>query len=59
MPAEAAAAIGVSTVTLRVYARTGELPAAVTVPGRLRMYRRADVEAFARKRREGRTALGN
>lgn len=55
MPGEAAALIGVSTVSLRLYARLGQLEPAVHIPGQMRLYRRSDVEEFARKRREGGT----
>ena len=50
MPREAAALIGVTTTTLRFYARLGDLPPAAEVKGRMRLYRRSDVEAFIERR---------
>lgn len=52
---EVARIVGVSAVTIRIWARTGELPAAFQVRGRdrvIRVYRRTDVERYAADRNQ-------
>jgi excisionase family DNA binding protein len=48
--ADASRLLGVTPATVRGMARRGALPVATTTESGIRLFRRADVEALARKR---------
>lgn len=49
-PAEAGHLLGLTAASVRRLERVGALPAAATTDGRIRLFRRADVTALARRR---------
>jgi len=51
---DAARILGVSVDTVRLRARAGDLPFKSTISG-VRLFRRADVEALARRRKSARS----
>ena len=52
--ADASRVLGVTTATIRLMARRGELPVTAMTEGGIRLFRRKDVEELARRRQQQR-----
>lgn len=56
--ADASRLLGVTTATVRLMARRGDLPVAARTEGGIHLFRREDVEELAREREQHRKRAG-